>query len=141
MPQNLCSGGDSLWEIMQEYYIKTASNIYFGCLLESPHCDSNEYPKHMFFEEIRKKKVFHTIILSIKDSLQQQIYFNSSIFGNKCCRCNKGSLQLSAFSVNWFWYFSVIYYTFVWYANPSLIFHNNPVIDKSFYNFRNGPYP
>ena len=32
------------------------------------------------------------IILSIKDSLQQQIHFNGNIFGNKYCRCNEGSL-------------------------------------------------
>ena len=30
------------------------------------------------------------IILSIKASLQQQIHFNSNIFGDKCCRCNEG---------------------------------------------------
>ena len=30
------------------------------------------------------------VILSIKDSLQQRIHFNSNIFGNKCCRCNMG---------------------------------------------------
>ena len=29
----------------------------------------------------------------IKDSLQQQIHFNGNIFGNKCCRCNEGSLH------------------------------------------------
>ena len=36
------------------------------------------------------------IILSIKDSLQQQISFNSNIFGNTCCRYNECSLLLSA---------------------------------------------
>ena len=35
---------------------------------------------------------FLHIILSIKDSLQQQIHFNGNIFGNKCCRCNEDSL-------------------------------------------------
>ena len=29
------------------------------------------------------------------DSLQQQIHFNGNIFGNKCCRCNEGSLYFS----------------------------------------------
>ena len=48
----------------------------------------------MFSEEIRIKRSFLHIILSIKDSLQQQIHFNGNIFGNKCCRCNKGSLYL-----------------------------------------------
>ena len=33
-------------------------------------------------------------IVSIKDSLQQQIHFNGNIFGNKCCRCNDGSLYI-----------------------------------------------
>ena len=34
---------------MQEYCIKTLSNIWFGYLLESPHWgDFNKYPKHMF---------------------------------------------------------------------------------------------
>ena len=49
----------------------------------------------MFYEEIRIKQglPFHNN-LSIKDSLQQQIHFNGNIFGNKCCRCNEGSLYL-----------------------------------------------
>ena len=34
------------------------------------------------------------IILSIKDSLQQQIHYNGKIFGNKCCHCNEGSLYI-----------------------------------------------
>ena len=35
-------------------------------------------------------------MLSIKDSLQQQIHFNGNTFGNKCCRCYaaEGSLYL-----------------------------------------------
>ena len=28
----------------------------------------------------------------VKVSLQQQIHSNGNIFGNKCCRCNEGSL-------------------------------------------------
>ena len=47
----------------------------------------------MFYEEVRiKQGLFLYIILSIKDSLQQQIYYNGNIFGNKCCHCNEGSL-------------------------------------------------
>ena len=79
---------------MQEYCIKTSNNICFGYLLESPQWgDSNKYPKHIFYEEIKNKtrSVLH-FILSIKDSLQQQIYFSGNIFGNKCCRYNEGSL-------------------------------------------------
>ena len=37
------------------------------------------------------------IILSIKDSLQQQIHFNGNIFANKCCHYNEGSLYLFTF--------------------------------------------
>ena len=29
------------------------------------------------------------------DSVQQQIYYNGNVFGNKCCRCNAGSLYLA----------------------------------------------
>ena len=36
---------------------------------------------------------FLHIILTIKDYLQQQIHFNGNFFGNKCCRCNEGSLS------------------------------------------------
>ena len=39
-----------------------------------------------------KTRPFLHIILSIKDSLQQQIHYNGNIFGNKYCRCNEGSL-------------------------------------------------
>ena len=35
---------------------------------------------------------FLHIILSIKDSLQQQIHFNGNIFGNKCWHCNEDLL-------------------------------------------------
>ena len=38
----------------------------------------------------RKKK-----ITLIKNSLQQQIYFDNNIFGNKWYRCNEGSLYYS----------------------------------------------
>ena len=47
----------------------------------------------MFYEETRIKQGHSYIsFMSIKDSLQQQIHFNGNIFGNKCCRCNEGSL-------------------------------------------------
>ena len=49
--------GDSLWEILQDYCMKTSSNICFGYMLESPQLgDSNRYPKHMFYEEITIKQ-------------------------------------------------------------------------------------
>ena len=38
----------------------------------------------MFYEEILiKQGLFLHIILSMKDSIQQQIHFNGNIFGNK----------------------------------------------------------
>ena len=40
---------------------------------------------------------FLHIILSIKNSLQQQIHYNGNIFGKKFCRCNEGSLYLVLF--------------------------------------------
>ena len=66
---------------MQEYCIKTSSNICFGYLLELPHRgNSNKYPKHMLCDKNKTRSFLH-IILSIKDSLQQQIHFNGNIFG------------------------------------------------------------
>ena len=69
---------------MQKHCIKSSSNICFGYLLELPQRgDSNKYPNHMFYEEIRiKQDLFIHIIQSIKDSLQQQIHYNGNIFGN-----------------------------------------------------------
>ena len=44
---------------MQKHCIKSSSNICFGYVLESPQRgDSNKYPKHMFYEEIRIKRGF-----------------------------------------------------------------------------------
>ena len=39
------------------------------------------------------------IILLIKNSLQQQIYFNGNIFGNKCCRGNEGSMYILQYPI------------------------------------------
>ena len=85
--------------LMRNYAKKSSSNIYFGYLLESPQRgDSNKYPKYMFYEEIRTKQGLSIhIILSIKDSLRQQIHYSGNIFGNKCCRCNEGSLYYNMF--------------------------------------------
>ena len=46
----------------------------------------------MFYEEIRTKQILTYINLLIKYSVQEQIHFNGKAFGNKCCRCNGGSL-------------------------------------------------
>ena len=61
-------------------------------------CDSNKYSKHTFYEEIKtyKTRPFLHIMVSSKDSLQQRIHFNGNIFGNKCCRCNEGSLYVNS---------------------------------------------
>ena len=76
---------------MQEYFIKTSRNICFGYLLESPQRgDSDKYPKHMFYEGIRIKQGFFLyIILSIYNS---KFIIMATFLGNKCCRCNEGSL-------------------------------------------------
>ena len=81
-------------KLCKKHCIKSSSNICFGYLLESPQRgDSNKYPKHMFYEEIRiKQGLFIRIILSIKDSLQQKVHYNDNIFVNKCCRCDEGLL-------------------------------------------------
>ena len=39
-----------------------------------------------------KRKPFLHINLLIKYSVQQHIHVNGNVFGNKCCRCNEGSL-------------------------------------------------
>ena len=75
---------------MQEYCIKTSSNIYFGYLLESPQRgDSNKYPKHMFYEKIRMKQGLSYISFCPLRILYKS---NGNIFWKKCCLCNEGSL-------------------------------------------------
>ena len=39
--------------------------------------------------------LFIHIIMSIKDSLQQQIHFNGNIFWNKCWRFNEGPCTMT----------------------------------------------
>ena len=75
-------------DIFLEHEGKTYDKIYWM------RGDSKKYPKHMFCEEMRIKRPFLHIILSIKDSFQQQINYNGNSFGNKCYRCNEGSLYL-----------------------------------------------
>ena len=59
-------------------YAKTMHNIFKQHMfwifvrIASERGDSNKYPKHMFYGEIRiKQGLFLHIILSIKDSLEQ----------------------------------------------------------------------
>ena len=78
---------------MQEYCIKIQETYVLEIC-------SNKYLKHMFYKEIRiKQGLFLYIILCIKDSLQQQIYYNGNIFRNKCCRCNEGSLYMNVAAI------------------------------------------
>ena len=58
LPRNLRLRANSFSQIMQEYCILILyRNICFGYLLESPQGgDSNKYPKHMFFKEIKSKQ-------------------------------------------------------------------------------------
>ena len=49
---------------MQKHCIKSSSNICFEYLLELPQRgNSNKYPKHMFYEEIRIKPGLLNILL------------------------------------------------------------------------------
>ena len=53
----------------------------------------------MFYEKIRIKLSYLHLILSIMDSVQQQIHFNGNFFGNKCCCCNEDSLYLKYWNI------------------------------------------
>ena len=67
----------------------------FGYLLESPNLgDSNKNPKHVLWGNKNNIKPFLHIILLIENSLQHQIHFIGSVFGNTCCRGNEGSLYM-----------------------------------------------
>ena len=50
----------------------------------------------MLYEEIRRDKTFvnYQSVHFITYSVQEQIHFNCNVFGNKCCRCNEGSLYI-----------------------------------------------
>ena len=82
------------WQLMRNarICIKASSSIYFGYLLESHHWgDSNKYSKHMFYEEIRIKQGFSYISLCPLRILCNS-KFTLMTTGNKCYRCNEGSL-------------------------------------------------
>ena len=74
---------------MQEYCIKTSSNMFWIFVWIAILTNSKTYA---LWGNKNKTRSFLHIILSNKDSLQQQIHFNGNIFGNKCCHCNEGSL-------------------------------------------------
>ena len=71
---------------------KLCKNIVFNTLKKHQWGDSNKYPKHTFYEEIRIKQYILHISLLIKHSVEHRIHFNGNVFWNKCCRCNEGSL-------------------------------------------------
>ena len=77
----------------------------------------------MFCGEIREKKTFIHIILSIKDGLKQQIHFNGNTFENKLCRCNEGSLYILPDWISR----NVRKHTF-WNVRPTKIVHPHSLI-------------
>ena len=78
---------------MQEYCIKTSSNMFWIFVRIVSLRQFLQISKTYVLEGNKNKtRPFLHIILSIKDSLQQEIHFNGNIFGNKFCRCNEGSL-------------------------------------------------
>ena len=50
------------------------------------------HPEQSSGELIRNKKGVLLAYQSVKNSLQQQMHFKASIFGNKCCHCNEDSV-------------------------------------------------
>ena len=59
---------------MQKHCIISSSNIhvYFEYLLELPRRgDSNKYPKHMFYEEIRIKQVWIKYLFHVPAMISQ----------------------------------------------------------------------
>ena len=82
---------------MQKHCIKSSSNICFGYLLESPQRgNSNKYPKHMFYEEIRIKQGLSYIIFSPLRILYNSKFIIMAIFlgTNAVFVLNEGSLYL-----------------------------------------------
>ena len=65
-----------------------------------PHClpvykTRFEKPARIFSRRHKQTTFSDAVFLGalrVKISLQQQIHVNGNIFGNKCCRCNEGSL-------------------------------------------------
>ena len=61
--------------------MKSSSNICFGYLLESPQRgDSNKYPKHMFYEEIRIKQGLSNILVCPLRILYNSKFMMMAIF-------------------------------------------------------------
>ena len=69
-------------------------NICFVYLLELPRRgDSNKYTKHIIYKKkCPEVSVFDALDGSYQVSLQQQIWFDSKIFGNKQGHYNQGPL-------------------------------------------------
>ena len=79
---------------MQKHCRISSSIICFGNLLESPQRgDSNKYPKHMLYEEIRLKQGLSYISFCPLRILHNSKFIIMATFiWNKCCLCNEGSL-------------------------------------------------
>ena len=67
---------------MQKHCIKSSSNTCFGYLSESPQREAilTKVQNICSMGNKNKTRPFLHIILSIKDSLQQQIHYNGNIF-------------------------------------------------------------
>ena len=64
---------------------KSSSNICFGYLLELPQRgNSNKYPKHMFYEEIRMKQGLSYISFCPYSDAQETSDQQSSISAHAC---------------------------------------------------------
>ena len=79
-------------KLCKNMVFNTLKKHVFWIFVTSPRqANSYKYPKHMLYEKIRTGPFLH-INLLIKYYVQQQTRFNGNVFGNKCCRCNEGSL-------------------------------------------------
>ena len=68
---------------MLKHCIKSSSNICFGYLLESPQRgDSNKYPKHIFYEEIRiKQSLSYILFCPLRILYNSKVIIMATFFG------------------------------------------------------------
>ena len=90
MSRNVRSRDDGLWEIMQKHCIISSSNICFWIFVRiaSERRFLQISKIYVLWGNKNKTRSFLHIILSNKDSLEQQIHYNGNIFGNKRVHCN-----------------------------------------------------
>ena len=84
--------------VKQNIYLYTVNPLYTNTRYndKSRYNDNLYVPKASLnrwrlMRNYAKTRSFLYVILSIKDSLQQQNHYKGNIFGNKCCRFNEGS--------------------------------------------------